>query len=345
MNWGLLMRRRGCSPSVSIVVCTVHTGHCAWWEEWAVAQVQPRQCRCERRRPPQQKARLNGGKCRPIDWLPNKGCAVQFHRRNEFRGERMKIDVRPRTASFWKGRSPLGVSRNTPASYLWALFGVAWGDWGSFHVDRADGHQDDRPRAQASPDVYCPKRTGLAGASVGMTDRSRVPKERLRRQTWKAHSNSTSSPPMMYRRTGYQHHCICSSVPVCLCTPGNIFTLSGWTSSTDYLVLSSICAAKGQSKGQVQCRPNKPLAGVAALAPAYVSLVAFRKGRRHQQHLGRWGHSPSVDPDSGPMIVSRPQFPKGSSCSASCTQSQRLLGAMTRGPKTRPDRSNAGLTD
>lgn len=35
------------------------------------------------------------------------------------------------------------------------------------------------------------------------------------------------------------------------------------------------------------------------------------KSDSHQLHLGRWGHSFSFEPDSGPMIVSRPQSPKG----------------------------------
>lgn len=63
----------------------------------------------------------------------------------------------------------------------------------------------------------------------------------------------------------------------------------------------------------MQGSPNKPLAGVAALAPAYISLVAFRKERQLEvsSALSRWGHSFSFEPDSGPMIVSRPQSPKG----------------------------------
>lgn len=91
----------------------------------------------------------------------------------------------------------------------------------------------------------------------------------------------------------------------------------------------------------MQCSPDKPLAGVAALAPACMLLVVFRKGRGHQEQLG--GGGILLGPDPGPIIVSRLQFPKGSSCSASCTQSQHLWGAMTRYPETRPDHLNAGF--
>lgn len=104
---------------------------------------------------------------------------------------------------------------------------------------------------------------------------------------------------------------------------------------------------RGQSKkaGAVQPKqPWKSLAGVAALAPAYISLVVFRrKGRTASIAIasGQVGAF-SFELDSGPMIVSRPQSPKGPS--AFCTlrpvaQSQHLWGAMTRCAKTRPDHS------
>ena len=113
--------------------------------------------------------------------------------------------------------------------------------------------------------------------------------------------------------------------------------LPRWTCSTPsrHQIAQPRDRAKGRcSADQTGLWPALPL---SRLPTYHWSLSGKSDDIKCTYCVDRWGHSPSVEPDSGPMIVSRLQFPKGSSCSASCAQSQHLWGAMTRFPKTRPD--------
>ena len=98
--------------------------------------MQPRQCRYDRRQPPQQKARSN---CGYADLsLLAKGCVVQFHRHNEFRkgedGHRIAIT----DSDLLEGKKPAGCVVQCTCS-MWAFFfGVAWEIGVALLVDRTN---------------------------------------------------------------------------------------------------------------------------------------------------------------------------------------------------------------
>lgn len=274
---------------------TGRTGSCPWWEERAVAKVQPRQCRYERRRPPQQKARSNSGNADPATPGP-RVCSTVSPTQRVFGGERTgEHRLATMDSDLLEGKKPAGCVVQCTCG-MWAFFGVAWLEPGRLWwllVDRTNTETIAKEPKHAPTYTAQRRLNWQVRPYVGMPDRPRLQGRGLGDKLGR-HNQPTSTSSSDVAASGtctvqYQGNSTAQYITVCLsvCAPGEHRHCC--RNGLAPLAVIELAQREGQSKRQVQGSPNKPLAGVAALAPAYISLVAFRTERQLSSASGQVG--------------------------------------------------------